>query len=205
MFLDYRSQPITYQTEILEDGFKEIGKNEFGDPVLVYYGTPALILKRTEKVLGTLAEYEAKRDEFRSSIESNNFWANEVITRVDGPTSEKVYVDNVLYYGGTIEYTQYPPLATYVPPPVIRNYSTPTNISGYTITGEPIISFRGRQRTVIESYTTSDLNSIPVSGSVANGVIYNSVNKNNYRVINGVLYVDVEMEYEELQGNYLVI
>ena len=202
---DNRTAPVTYTTDTLEDGLKEIGRNANGDPKFAYYGTPAVLVIRTEKVLGSLQDFKDKTDELQNSIINNDFWSGEVLTAVNEPSGDRIYVDNTLYYSGSLEYTIYPDLVTFVPPPVIRNYTTPANVSGYTITGEPIISFQGRQRTITDSYITTDFDNLPDSGSVVGDKLYTNVNRSNFREINDILYADVSLTYIELTGNYLVV
>lgn len=205
------------RVEYLADGMYQTGTTSANIPEYNFFGENAKLLRITENHLAETVDeiYSAAKDFVPT-------YAGKSLVSISGP-NELIYIDNKEYFAYTEEYVEFP-VTLAVPENRKKNKKTQVSLTGYTLTGEPIIAGGSKGLIITESYTIKEdlikdikqgtvvdsSSSSSSSGSSSNtqtgytlpteltkGLI-TSLSKSNKRYINGDVYYDVTVTTQEI-------
>lgn len=183
--------------EFLADGYFQIGTNTQNIQEFLFFGENVKITNITEYYLATTEEeIFSLAESFSVSYLPNA----KNLVNVTGP-SEKLYLKEKsgvkVYYSFTQEFISLPNI---VDPPENRRKTSRTQISqdSFTLEGNPVITGGSKGLIFTETYLCQE-DLIPEQATITdNGDFISSVSKSNKRIINGLVYYDINVTTQEL-------
>lgn len=194
MIDDTRGAVWSYSTEVVLEPMKNIGVDKDGIPKFIFYKTPTLQVTRVRKVLLEQSDIVG----LKNTIESNsNVYSGNSVIKSFSSGSNFIVIGSTTYYPGSITYIDYPNQGNWEIPPEEIDESVLTSIVGYDVNIKPYSSGSHKGKRVSLKKTEIDINNINIPQGLLGNRIYTRYSPSNIRIINGIRYRDVNIEYKE--------